>query len=604
MTWRGECAPLWARVIGVSLLGLGCLATPSVAQLARLPASANAPKLLVAPFGRDRAVDSTLALTAGDAVRQRMLTNHTGDFATITKEAVCKALEESGFSCTQPLEPSQIGQLAHLLNARYMVDGMVFPRGTDSVLVLARLLQTVRQNPLAASASLVVDRGKGVNSAGNGLADRLSDKFRSFDYITNCRAALDAKDYAKATEQANRALRYDHESGGAYLCLAQVLQADGGNQDSVQAVYEQAHDADSLNTMVGRQLYLIYEAKHDTTQMLHMLHHILQVDVSDNDIKKVAVEIQVRRGHPDSAVMMLDDALNRNPNQIDLLVLRAIALGAESKFADAAASMASAAAIDSNKIDSLFIARTLAFYDAASDSADAFTWRKICTVKTPGDGDCWFKYASGLYDRHDTTGAIEAIRQLVTLHPETGRGQIVLANWFARRRAGRFRARSATREGRRRGGRLDVAPAGGRRCSSAAGYAAFQAKDYPHAIDLLSQAQPWAAAANAPTIAYLLGNSQFQIGLTAVQDAAAEPGDEDEQQAGGGHARRRATCSRRAPTTSTRRSRTWPPGHRSTGTAANQILTYMPTCCRRLNTLVTRVQVRLVACSRPLAFLY
>ena len=519
MTRHGNGAPRWARVIGIGLLGLGSLTAPATAQLSRLAASPNAPKLLVAPFGRDHAADSLLATAAADALRQRMISSHTNDFATITKEAVCKALEESGFSCTQPLEPSQIGQLAHLLNARYMVDGMVFPHGADSVLVLGRLLQTVRQNPLAASASLVVDRTKGLNSAGNQLADRLSDKFRSFEHITACRNALEAKDYTKATEAANRALRYDRESGGAYLCMAQVLQASGGNVDSVQAAYERAHDADSLNTLVGRQLYLIYDAKHDTTQMLHMLHHIIQVDVGDNDTRKVAVEIQVRRGHPDSAGMILDDALNRNPNQIDLLILKAIALGAESKFADAGASMAAAAAIDSNKIDSLFIARTLAFYDAASDSGSAFTWRKICTVKTPGDADCWFKYSTGLYDRHDTTGAIAAIRQFIALQPASGRGQIVLANWF--RAAGQTdsslayakAAVTADSSWRPQAAQMYMA----------AGYAAFQAKDYAHAIELLGQAQPWSAPANAPTIAYLLGNSQFFIGLAAVQDLQNNP---------------------------------------------------------------------------------
>ena len=519
MTWRGQSAPLWARVIGVGLLGLGCLAAPATAQLSRLPASPNAPKLLVAPFGRDKAADSSLATLAADAVRQRMLTSHTGDFATITKEAVCKALEESGFSCTQPLEPSQIGQLAHLLNARYMVDGMIFPQSGDSVLVLARLLQTVRENPLAAAASVVVGRDKVGSNVGSTLADRLADKFRSFEHIVACRNALEAKDYTKATEAANRALRYDRESGGAYLCMAQVLQASNGNPDSVLAAYERAHDADSLNTLVGRQLYLIYEAKHDTAQMLHMLHHIMQVDVADNDIKKVAVEIQVRRGHPDSAVMILDDALNRNPNQIDLLILRAISLGAESKFADAAASMASAAAIDSGKIDSLFVARTLAFYDAANDSSDAFTWRKICTIKTPGDADCWFKYASGLYDRHDTAGAIAAMHQLLQRHPETGRPQIVLANWF--RAAGQtdsslFYAKAAVQAD------TSWKPQAAQ-MFLAAGYASFQAKDYPHAIDLLGQAQPWAAPANAPTIDYLLGNSQFFIGLAAVGDLQNNP---------------------------------------------------------------------------------
>jgi len=532
MTRRGECAPLWARVLGIGLLGLGCLAAPASAQLSRLPAAANAPKLLVAPFGRDKAADSSLATAAGDAVRQRMLVNHTGDFATITREAVCKALEESGFSCTQPLEPSQIGQLARLLNARFMVDGMIFPHGVDSVLVLARLLQTVRENPLAASASMVIARDK-IGTSG-GLADRLADKFRSFDHITACRTALEAKDFTKATEEANRALRDDRESGGAYLCLAQVLQANNGNPDSVLAAYERAHDADSLNTLVGRQLYLIYDAKHDTAQMLHMLHHIMQVDVADNDIKKVAVEIQVRRGHPDSAVMILDDALNRNPNQVDLLILRAISLGAEQKFADAAASMASAAQVDSNKIDSTFIARTIAFYDAAHDSADVFTWQRLCTVRTPANADCWFNYGSGLYDRHDTAGAMDAIRHLIALQPTVGRGRIVISNWFGLAAAADSAQPALAKE------QFDSSLTEARTAATTdsnwrpqaasmflrAGYAAFQAKDYQRAIAVLSEAQPWAAAANAPTISYLIGNSQFFLGiasLTPLQQLKVDP---------------------------------------------------------------------------------
>jgi len=528
MTRSATRLPVWVRAIGLGLLAGVSLAAPAGAQLARLPASPNAPKLLVAPFGRDQAPDSNLATVAADAVRQRMLSSHASDFATITKEAVCKSLEESGFACTQPLEPSQIGQLAHLLNARFMVDGMIFPHGADSVLALARLLQTVRQNPLAASASVVVARGK-VEQAGNQLADRLSDKYRSFDHITACRTALDSKDWVKATDAAARALRYDHESGGAYMCLALVRQGRGDPTDSVQKAFEAAHDADSLNTQIGRQLYLIYDAKHDTTQMLHMLHHILQVDVNDNDIKKVAVQIQVQRGHPDSAVMILDDALNRNPNQVDLLVLRAISLGAQSKFADAAASMASAAAVDSNKIDSMFVVRTLAFYDAANDSSNAFTWRHLCTIRTPGDADCWFKYGNGLYDRHDSSGAMAAIRHLIQLHPETGRGQIVLSNWFGAAAAADSADSSAARamyDSSLAEARAAVAADSSWRPQAAlmffrAGYSRFQANDFPRAIELLSVAQPWAGDQYKATIAFLLGRSQFNIGLAACRPCSS-----------------------------------------------------------------------------------
>jgi len=519
--------------VGIAVLGLAALASPSSAQLARMPAAPDAPKLLVAPFGRDQAADSGIAALVGDAVRARMIDAHTDNFQTITRKAVCDFLEESGFTCSTQLEPSQVGQLAHVMNARYMVDGMIFPRGTDSVLVLARMLQTVRQNPLAISVSLVVPRDKANAAVGNALADRLADKFHSFDNIMNCRAAVEAKDFNKAADEANRALRSDHESAGAYLCLAQLAQARGEPTDSVQAALERAHDADSLNTIVGRQLYIIYQDKHDTAQMLHMLRHIMEVDVNDVDIRKVAVQLEVLRGHPDSAVMLLDAALNRNPNQFDFLVLKAISLGAEGKYADAGTSMAAAAALDSTKIDSLFLARTLAFYDAAKDSATAFTWRKICTVKTPNDADCWFLYASGLYDRHDTTGAMDAIRHLIAIRPQTGRGQMVIANWFGVAAA----ADSAAADSAHALVLFDSSLAEARAAVAAdttwrpqaasmflrAGYTSFRAKDYPRTIELLTPALPWAADPNKATIAYLLGNSQFYIGLAALQQLQVHP---------------------------------------------------------------------------------
>jgi tetratricopeptide (TPR) repeat protein len=557
MTWRLRSIIVG---LGIAVPGLGSLASPAAAQLARLPASPDAPKLLVAPFGRDQAGDSALAITVGDAVRARMLDAHTDAFQTITRKAVCDFLEESGFTCSTQLEPSQVGQLAHVMNARYMVDGMIFPRGTDSVLVLARMLQNVRQNPLATSVSAVVSRDKVNSSVGNTLADRLADKFRSFQYITNCRAALDAKDYSKATDEVNRALRYDHESAGAYLCLAQIAQAKGEPTDSVQAALERAHDADSLNTIVGRQLYIIYQDKHDTAQMLHMLRHIMQVDLNDVDIRKVAVEIQVRRGHPDSAVTILDEALRRNPNQFDLQVLKAISLAAEGKFEDAGATMDTAATVDSTKVDSLFLARTLAFYDAAKDSAASFRWRRICTVRTPNDADCWFLYASGLYDHHDTAGAIAAMHHVVTLRPGAGRGQIALASWYgtagqtdsslayadaavAADSTWRAQSAAAVDSARHRPPADTVAaidstfrahlPAGAdsgwspRPAAAAiylrAGNEAFQAKDYPKAITLLTQAQPWAVGQTQVTLSYLLGISQFNIGLVALQTLQAHP---------------------------------------------------------------------------------
>jgi hypothetical protein len=68
-------------------------------------------------------------------------------------------------------------------------------------------------------------------------------------------------------------------------------------------------------------------------------------------------------------VLLLDDALQRNPAQWDLLNVKAIAFGAWEKWDSAATVMSLAAEADSSKVDSTFITRMLDFAGHAGDSA-------------------------------------------------------------------------------------------------------------------------------------------------------------------------------------------------------------------------------------------
>ncbi len=571
-----------AGLVGMVVAGLVGIAPGAAAQLARLPASPTAPKLLVAPFGHDSAADSSLATLVADAVRQRMIEYHGDHFQTITKKAVCDFLVESGFACTATLDPAQVGQLANVMNARYMVDGAILPQGSDSVLVLGRLLQAVRTNPLAAGYSMVVARDKVTDKVGDELADRLSDKFRAFRYITDCRSALTDSAWAKATDAAQRALRLDAGSASAYLCLAMVRQGSGQPADSVVAALERAHDADSLNTVVSRQLYQLYQQQHDTTQMLAMLRSIMNVDTRDNDVRKVAVELYVRRGHPDSAVMVLNQALNRDPHQFDLLVLKAIALAAQNQYAAADSAISAAAAADSTKVDSLFLDRAMAVAAAANDTTLQMRWWKACTVKTPSNVDCWFRYGAGQYATHDTAGAIATMQHVVALHPEGGRAQIALATYFA----GAGRDDSAQAEAA-----AAVAADTSWRPQAAAIYlraanTALQAKDYPKVIGLLTTAQPWATGETATTLGYMMGVSQFQIGLPALTALQALKVDQRNRQSVDSACALVKTITDNFTPAQTNMTA----GARLNPDVANQILTYIGDVLPKLDPIRTRLK--------------
>ena len=514
MTWREASLGAWTRSVAIAVVSAVCLAAPAFAQLVRQPPPPTGPKLIVVTFGRVLPADSEIAVEVGDAFRDRIRLAHSDDLMPITKKVMCDALDQSGFTCTQELEPRQIGQLASVLNARYIVDGRVFPRG-DSVLILARLVQAIRNNPMGTAASFLVPRAKATGSVGTALADRIDDKFQSFEHIQHCRDAREQKNYERAVDMARRALRYDPQSGGALLCLALTLQDQGAPQDSVQRSLERAHDADSLNTTVARTLAYIYQEKHDTLQLLHMLHHILQVDINDNELRKSAAQLYVMRNQPDSAVMLLDDALQRNPAQWDLLNVKAIALGAAQKWDSAAAVMSYAADVDSSKVDSTFITRMLDFSDRSGDSARTLRWVRRATLRVPTWSNNWYRYATLLLGKNDTTGAMAAVKQFMTLSPDDGRGHLVYATLLQ----ATGQEDSALVHAKMAGDADSLYRPSAAGIFLRAAVRALQASIWPRADTLFGQAQQWATGDAQKTATFYRGMAQFQEGYQQLQRA-------------------------------------------------------------------------------------
>ena len=515
MTWRTASLGTWTRSVGIAFGSAACLAAPAFAQLVRQPPPPTGPKVLVVTFGRVVPADSDIALEVGDAFRDRFRLAHADDFTPIQKRVMCDALDQSGFTCTQELEPTQVGQLANVLNARFIVDGRIFPRG-DSVLVLARLVQAIRTNPMGTAASVVVPRSKATGSVGTTLADKIDDKFQSFEHIQHCRDAREQKNYERAIDMARRALRYDPQSGGALLCLALTFQDQGAPQDSVRRSLERAHDADSLNTTVARNLAIIYQEQHDTVQLLHMLHHILLVDINDNELRKSAAHLYVLRGQPDSAVMLLNDALQRNPTQWDLLSVKAIAFGAAEKWDSATAVMNLAADVDSSKVDSTFIARTLEFATRLGDTTQLLRWVRRGTQKMPTWANNWYLYMTLLLGRNDTTGAMTAVQQFMKLAPSDGRGHLVYANLLQ----ARGQVDSALAHAKMAGDADSLYRPSAAGVFLRAAVKALQDTAFARADTLFGAAQNWASGDAQKTASFYRGVAQFQEGYAKLNVAS------------------------------------------------------------------------------------
>ncbi|OGU01100.1 MAG: hypothetical protein A2085_05840 [Gemmatimonadetes bacterium GWC2_71_10] len=431
------------RTAGIALaLGTG-LAAPASAQIARVRAAPpDAPKLLVVPFQREPN-DSALAVDLSDAIRNRIRSAHLTRFNPILKEGMCRTLTESGFPCDMPLDANSIRHLARFLNARLIIEGNVIPRGQDSVLIIARLVEASGATPQSATASVTAARSRAV-ATGNDLANNLAGSHRSFEDVQQCRQHLEAQRYAQAKNEAAQALGRYPSSSSALLCLANTLRAESAPQDTIESVLQRAVAVDSLNTTVRRQLAAIYEQRGDTSRLLHQIQDILLIDRADKDLRIRAAQLYVQIGtqtndtarariYADTAVSLIDTGLVRSQADLELLTTKSIALAVGRRWDSAAATLELVAAADSQRVDSLFLFRMINYLKIIPDSTRLLRWTRVATQRLPTQSTYWFDLSNLAIAQGDTNAAMEAGHQYILLAPNDGRGHLLVARVFSAR---------------------------------------------------------------------------------------------------------------------------------------------------------------------------
>ncbi len=507
-------AALRTLVAGSVALALAVWPVPAQAQLARQRGpDPNAPKLMVVPFQREGG-DSALAVTIADGARDRIATAIPYRFNVIAKGPMNENLAGSGFPVDVPLEISTVRQLARFLNARAVLEGNILRRPGDSVLVIARLGEVVGPNPQSATAVTVVPRARAGAAIGGELANRLLDAYRSFEHVTACNRWVDSSNYARAQQAVDRALQAYAGSATAYLCLARIRRGANAPPDSILAALLRAHDSDSLNSLVLRQLATIYQERADTTAMLHELHHVLSVDVRDNDLRIRVARLYVQRGMPDTALVIVDEGLVANPSSVELLQTKSIALAADNRWRDAATTLSQVAEVDSSNIDSLFAVRITNYYRSIPDSAALLTWLRIVTTRLADQVPYHYSLGEMLFVVGDTAGAIEANRRYMALNPADGRGHLAAARYLAAARqydSALVHVDAVMGDSTLR----TFTPA----IYLQAGLQAYRDSNWTRAAALLGQARPYATGRVLTPVAFFLGLSQVQLGVVADNDA-------------------------------------------------------------------------------------
>jgi tetratricopeptide (TPR) repeat protein/TolB-like protein len=504
------------RGLGVAL-ALAAMAAPADAQLARVTQSPpDAPKLLVAVFSRDSA-DSALAVTIADGLRDRVRSAHALRFNAIPKAIMNENLVASGFPPDVPLEANVWRQLARFLNVRILVEGSLLRGQGDSVLVVARLAETLGNAPQSASASATIARGRAANSVGSELANRLTEAYRSFEHVNACNRWVDSSNFVRAREAADRALRSYAQSAGVHLCVARIHRAQNQPSDSILDALRRAELADSLNTLVLRQLAREYEQRGDTTLLLETSRRILSLELRDNDLRVRVAQLLVRRGQADTAVVVIDEGLASNPSQVELLQAKSIALAAANRWAEAASALEHVAEVDSANIDSLFGVRIVAYLEQIPDTTRLLQWTGILGTRLTSQPSYLYREATLRAAVGDSAGAMEVIQRFLVAQPTNGRGHLVLSTYLLARgmddSALVHAQHAATHDSTLRGSASTV--------YLRVGATAFQAQNFDRTITLLREARPWAQGRGLVQLSFILGFAEFQKAVALAQGAQA-----------------------------------------------------------------------------------
>ncbi len=522
MTKQAACVTTARRSLALLVLGAAALAAPATAQMGRVTTAVSAVKVVVVPFTRpDR--DSALSVQIANAVRERLKVAYTDRFNTVDKRLIDTNLVSSGFPVDMPLDPTSARQLARVLNARILVEGVIVQLGDDSIEVVGRMSEVTQTWPQAASYSVRLERRRAGNGTGNEIANRLADYFRSFDPAKQCQIQRQAQDYAKALQSANDALRRYTGSSQALLCMAQVMRAQNAPADTVIKVLERALNSDSMNVLAQWQIARYYEDNHDTTRLIQSLHHVLTADPNNNDVRRALADLHMGRNEPDSSLRIINEGLERNPNQADLLSKRSEVFVFDTAraghFGLAAADRARVAELDSTKADSAFVARTYQLFTAAGDTTNMIAWARKALAKWPSQTSYLYSLGLMLHARGDTTGAIDAMRQYVTALPNAGPGHLVLGSYFyekAQCDSALVHVDAAAQADSMLRGNLSGILFG-------CGARSLQPpQNYARAAELIGRAKDWGATGPARLrgqMSYYLGIAQYQLAVAA--DSAA-----------------------------------------------------------------------------------
>lgn len=491
-----------------ALAGATAVVTPAHAQRTIEPDS----RVLVATF---RSPDRGLGVAGAEAVRERVQQEvPIRQLFVIKKENINETLEASGYRPDSALSANDTRELARLMRADEIIDGVVTTTPEGGVRVEARLALA---RDVSLSQPLPPAVGRNVSEAARQIAKDVKEARKQLAANKKCEAALREEKWDEAIGFAREGIAQYERSTLARLCLASALQGKKASPDEVLAVTDQIIAIDPRSKFALGMAHQAYEAKGDTAQATEMLVRLFQADPTNVSLLvDQIIPALVRAGNPQRAIAIVDTLVVQNPGDPQLLRTQWLVLLRAEEYKRAIEVGEQLVALDTAAATADYYSRTIGVLAADSQYQRAAELAALAAQKFPENPSFLMQQGQLLRSLGQLPQAVAVMQRAYEMDPtvpnaalfivvglgEQGMADSAMAFAAQAVAAG---ADSAT---------VGSALVGAAQAAVQKAQESKMREDWQLAMRLAQAADQLAPSANSK---YFLGVSAFQVGLDALQ---------------------------------------------------------------------------------------
>ena len=391
------------------------------AQTMRTPPGPNTPRLMVQVFA---SADKVAGPAATEELTNRLIRAFPSRILWIIDQAaVVGTLEQSGYSPSEQLPPSDEAVLAKNLRADEYIRGRVTKEGENYTvhawMVLTR--DAGLMQPLPPSTNTRVDR------AAAGLVKSIQDARKQLDNEKQCMNLARDEKYDEAVRVADAGIADYPQATLVRYCKMNVLVRRKAPESDLLAMAREILEIDP-NSKAALAVAADAEQKAGNTDAANdLLIRLLATNPSDAQLATRVVDALAASKKYDVAKEVVLRAVADNPGDIALISLQFRILTAAGDYKPAITTGEEMVQMDTSLADATFFQRLAAIYDADSQPAKAVEAAERATKKFPNDADLWQLYAGTLKKAGQMQASIAAARRALEVNPKIPNGWTQIA---------------------------------------------------------------------------------------------------------------------------------------------------------------------------------